>query len=446
MVSRRSVIETLGGAAIGAACVGLPSFAGAGSPSFQENVRVAPGSSLTLTAAQLQPPASSPRTLLLLGYSPPRQGRIATVESTSRFPSLVYTPQQGFTGVDAFDVRYHADGSVLTTRVVVTVEAGGAAAMAFPSLGPRSGLPFWSGGAEAGGVADLESLRNRPADIVTVFGKRSSWFEVRGGTPESSTLDGWFGGSFAQFCDGPVPMVLSYAYFPSNAGVGGRAGYAAAARGAYDAAWKSWSAKLKLLRQRRPTMPVPVIRPGWEANVNSYPWRVSDTDPGTYRAVWQRLVTILRADHPDAPICWCPLKRSALPYPLASYWPGADYVDLVGVDYYARNMTPPPVSVTAFRAFADSGTATEPCGINRWLEFAQTNGKPLCLPEWGIVLAGSRSPGAHGDAPAFLDGMWGFLSDNREAIAFENYFDIGLNWLSPRAAPRSRQRYQDLWS
>lgn len=334
---------------------------------------------------------------------------------------------------------------------VTAVDSGVAEAAAFSNwgAGPRSALPFWSGaGLNERTISDIEDLRGRLADLALVFGPREDWDDVQGGTPNSTTLNGWFGGEFKnQYLTGRT-LILSFPYFPIS-GASYKAAYTAAAAGNYDLYWRRWSAKLKLIRQANPSMRLPVIRPGWEMNKLSFPWGISDTPPATYIGVWQRLANILRADHPDAPICWCGLKNSNLPNDLGAYWPGTSYVDLVGLDYYARGMNPVPTSAANFTTYANKGTEDDPIGINKWLAFARKRGKRLCVPEWGVVEPSPEKPDGHSDVPEFIQGMWNFFSANAgqsaNKLAFEAYFNHEENSLDPVNAPLSRQRYRNLW-
>ena len=385
----------------------------------------------------------------------PLHGSVGAVDGRVR-----YAPVSGFTGTDGFTFTLSDGRKTSTGLATVTVRPTGAAIVTVPAgdpgpaggtagdvwnAGPRSRLPFWSGASQSG-VADTEGLRGRPLDLVTVFGSRDTWFDVQGGTPGGTTLDGWFAGYFAQYYAAQQAMVLSYPYFPSTAGAKGKAAYTAADKGAYDDYWRAWSRKLRLLRKARPGLPAPIIRPGWEMNGSaSYPWYIDDTDPDLYKAVWQRLIAILRADHGDAPICWCTLKGNHLPNKTSVYYPGDAWVDLVGVDYYANSMNPVPTSAAAFAAYAALGSADDPKGLYQWLAFAQKRGKKLCLPEWGIALASGDLDGAHGDVPEFVQGMWEFIAANQGKIAFESCFNQGRNYLSPGEAPKSRQRYRDRW-
>ena len=416
------------------------------------SVDVVPGEVMTFTWQLVVPEDVAGFSPALVGYTLPISGdvKISGADKTApNFPLVSYmspTMPDAVSGLpigDDFFTIYVTSGDIyLRIGIVIYVNPNGAALPSYNKAGP-----YALSGASQSGVADTENLRGHAAESVTVFGSRNTWFDVQGGTPGGTTLDGWFAGYFAQYYAAQRAMVLSYPYFPSNAGAKGRAAYTAAGKGAYDDYWRAWSRKLRLLRKARPGLPAPIIRPGWEMNGSaSYPWYIGDTDPGLYKAVWQRLIAILRADHGDAPICWCTLKGNHLPNKTSVYYPGDAWVDLVGVDYYANSMNPVPTSAAAFAAYAALGSADDPKGLYQWLAFAQKRGKKLCLPEWGIALASGDLDGAHGDVPEFVQGMWEFIAANQGKIAFENCFNQGRNFLSPSEAPKSRQRYQALWS
>jgi hypothetical protein len=100
-----------------------------------------------------------------------------------------------------------------------------------------------------------------------------------------------------------------------------------------------------------------VVRFGHEANGNWYPWsaassgpRASNSSPEEYVAAWRYVVARERALPGKSNIrwFWCPnatdaTSASGQTFPLERYWPGAQWVDLVGCDGYNE-----PQSWTSF--------------------------------------------------------------------------------------------------
>lgn len=70
---------------------------------------------------------------------------------------------------------------------------------------------------------------------------------------------------------------------------------------------------------------------------------------------------------------------------MRTVWPGDQYVDAAGPDYYDFNQNPDR-----------SAASGEPIGINTWVGFVAGKGKPLAVPEWALHTPDS------GDNQAFI--------------------------------------------
>ena len=103
--------------------------------------------------------------------------------------------------------------------------------------------------------------------------------------------------------------------------------------------------------------------------------------------------------------------------PLANYYPGNAYVDLIGIDAYdASGVTLPAVSdPTRFAALA-----AEPLGLNAARDFAVAQRKPLSIPEWGLAIPAPGNNGG-GDDPAYVTAMANFVESND--MAFQSFFN-----------------------
>ena len=77
-----------------------------------------------------------------------------------------------------------------------------------------------------------------------------------------------------------------------------------------------------------------------------------------------------------------------------------------------------------------------PHGLAFWTKFAKDHGKPLAIPEWGLVWSTHNHGGK--DNPHFIEQMHAFIHDVKNNVAFHCYFDINEsdhgNQLSPGAA------------
>ena len=226
-----------------------------------------------------------------------------------------------------------------------------------------------------------------------------------------------------------------------------------------------------------------IIRLGWEANnEGSYPWAATG-DGSSWRYCFQRWVDILNpvtdGSTTTSPIrqkrfliVWNMANKGTITYPIDNLWPGNDYVDIVGSQYYDRCPPVPAADRYTFEARLDTrGYSNNPAGPRAWLEYAKAKGKPWAVPEWGIggPREGCVEPGI--DNPYFIRKMYEFFWDNAADIAYEAYFneiggddaDFGtheLFALTPanppahatgyreyveRHNPRSAEMYRTLW-
>ena len=121
--------------------------------------------------------------------------------------------------------------------------------------------------------------------------------------------------------------------------------------------------------------------------------------------------------------------------PLADYYPGDAYVDIVGIDLYdvsPQGALPPVGSPARWPALA-----SEPLGLDTVEAFALAHHKPLSIPEWGTV-----GTTATGDDPGYVTGMARFVATHD--VAFQSWFDAGHDGVLPLSAakaPRSLRAY-----
>lgn len=121
-----------------------------------------------------------------------------------------------------------------------------------------------------------------------------------------------------------------------------------------------------------------------------------------------------------------------LPIPLADYYPGNAYVNIVGVDAYdtAPSASLPPPSPSRWRALS-----SEPLGLLSVARFAAVHGKPLSIPEWG-------TQANVGDDGLYVAEMARLILTHD--VAYQSWFDSGSDGVLPltsSAAPRSLAAY-----
>jgi hypothetical protein len=227
------------------------------------------------------------------------------------------------------------------------------------------------------------------------------------------------------------------------------------------------------------------LRPGWEFNRvsgNTYPWHAQG-DGATWRECFKRWVDVLnpvidatvspRVRQKNFHIVWNVGNIGNFPYPIENLWPGDDYVDVVGSQFYDRC---PPVAdgdLADWQArLVKKDEWGNPAGPLAWLAFAKSKGKKWAVPEWGI--AGPRDvcslPGVDNDY--FIRKMFELFQEHAADLAFEAYFNghgyandslgthklfsPGPNFPDPsvegylayvqRYNPKSATAYRQLWS
>ncbi len=239
---------------------------------------------------------------------------------------------------------------------------------------PRvSGLPWGSGvnGSSAENAAFTSWRGNRKLDVRTVFLGIQDWAHMASSTGAFSSLVN--GGSGR--------LVAAIGMLPkSHAGQ-----LAQCASGQFDPQIRAiTTGMLNNGAQGAANLGKPVIiRLGWEANnEGSFPWAATG-DGASWRNCFQRWVNILNPVGSTGSrqkrflIVWNMANRGTITYPIDNLWPGDDYVDIVGSQYYDRCAPLPAGDKYAFEARMNARThSNNPAGPRAWLEYAKAKGKP----------------------------------------------------------------------
>jgi hypothetical protein len=124
--------------------------------------------------------------------------------------------------------------------------------------------------------------------------------------------------------------------------------------------------------------------------------------------------------------------------PLANYYPGDAYVNIIGVDAYDTGCpaAPPPASAATFASVANN-----PEGLLAVSAFAQQNGEPMSIPEWATS-SPTGSPPGYGDDPYYVAGIGQYVASSSN-FSFQTWFDAGDNGVLElsSANPKSLQAY-----
>lgn len=321
-------------------------------------------------------------------------------------------------------LRELAAGAAIATVPACTTEApaanngagapsGGVMPLAAQSSsGFRSGLP-WRSGVASWRPEEFAEWRGRPLDMLTTFSTFITWDEIEQlGRPETM---------LGALLDRPEQIVVSFGMFPRKDGPVPRdepALWKDAAQGSYD---EHWERAVRYLRQQRDRDDY-VFRPGWEWNsAKSYPWGIVDEQwAEAYQATFRRLVGIIKTTFPGAKIDWCSLKKGQSKKKIDLFYPGDDVVDYIGQDRYDRYPSA-PTHEAWIKAQDQTDRNGGPLGIRAWLRYAQSKGKPMSIPEWGVWSKGAG--GGAGDNPLFIQQMFAFFTANAESIGYECYFN-----------------------
>ena len=105
--------------------------------------------------------------------------------------------------------------------------------------------------------------------------------------------------------------------------------------------------------------------------------------------------------------------------PPAEYYPGNTYVDIIGVDFYDQTCTSSPLPAPS--PSAATLVVDEPLGLETIGSFAEQNGKPLSIPEWGTK---SAAENGNGDDPYYVTAVAQYIEQDGD-FAFQSWFDTG---------------------
>jgi hypothetical protein len=155
-----------------------------------------------------------------------------------------------------------------------------------------------------------------------------------------------------------------------------------------------------------------IIRLAWEMNGDWYPDHVPATHAGDAKWVrfWRKTVTAMRSVPGQRfRFDWCP-NNGYRDIPLADYYPGNRYVDIIGDDAYDSGVE---AGLPRWSTVYD-----RPSGLRDIIRFAQAHGKPISLPEWGIAPRSVALSG--GDDPAYVRGIANVVAHHD--VAFQSYF------------------------
>ncbi|CAO5252152.1 conserved hypothetical protein [Frankia sp. AgKG'84/4] len=289
-------------------------------------------------------------------------------------------------------------------------------------------VPGGLSGISAGSLSEVrawEQFRGSPVDVIVTFSDRSGWAGI---------TQPWLGTSAERFAGFTGIWVISQPFFPTDGG-----DIASCAAGAYDERWRQFGDWL--VRQGRGAS---IVRPAWEFNGAWFPWSVSK-DRTNWVPCFRQVVTSIRATAPQVRIDWTFNAHNTDAF---EYYPGDEYVDIVGVDTY--DQWPANKDEATFTAQCE-----QPTGLCAGIAFARKHGKQFSVPEWGLVgtsdTGASKVGQAGGDNPVYISMMHKTMYDNADILAYEAYFNDDLpnnvhsSLINPTTHPKGAALYAQLW-
>lgn len=169
------------------------------------------------------------------------------------------------------------------------------------------------------------------------------------------------------------------------------------------------------------------IRLGWEQNGDWFRWHATSATATQWVQCFQHAYTAFKSVSPNFVIAWNPNKSTDMSgFDSRTTYPGDSYVDVIAVDWY--DMYPNnPDQATWDANYNMTENGGSPVGIGAYIAFADSHGKPLAFPEWGLNTENSF------DNPFYITKM----ADTFDALRaqgklyWESYFNLAPDPNSP---------------
>jgi hypothetical protein len=167
------------------------------------------------------------------------------------------------------------------------------------------------------------------------------------------------------------------------------------------------------------------LRIGWEFDGSWFPWSATSSGAeASYAAYFQQIVTAMRSVPGEAfQFVWNPdaVAFTDSGDSVQAAYPGNAYVDVIGLDAYDQTWA-------TLQTPANAWSSTLLPALTAAQKFASSLGKPLALPEWGVII---RSDGhGLGDDPNYINHMVSWMETASNDVAYEAYFDYDASGLN----------------
>ncbi len=206
-----------------------------------------------------------------------------------------------------------------------------------------------------------------------------------------------------------------------------RRSLARAATGAFDHYWRACAQRLAAFRPQDARMH---IRTGWEFNTGDFPWAAKGREAAFIDA-FRRFSDTFRAVSPRFMIEWnCNHTGEVDP---EKAWPGADWVDVIGMDFYWNPQWTARDPARAWEWMLD-----QPLRLRWHQAFAAAQGRPTAYSEWGVTT---------NEAGPYLERAKAWFDSHD--VLFHTYWDADSAFpgrLSGGDRPRSAEAFTRLFS
>jgi len=184
---------------------------------------------------------------------------------------------------------------------------------------------------------------------------------------------------------------------------------------------------------------------GHEFNTDWFPWGTKLIGDDAYVKAFRHVRDVFMS-RPGAAFVfdWTSVPGEA--NPLGAY-PGDDYVDIVGSDFYDRDWEFGPWQSGDWYVRRWEKFLAQPWGLDWLAQFARERGKPISFGEWGLVTRDSDA-NAGGDNPYFVEQLFAWMASNN--VTYQAYHNSDNPDLSHRLddgdLPASADAYRDFLS
>lgn len=299
------------------------------------------------------------------------------------------------------------------------------------------------------GVADFGEWMGRTPYYAEDFLEQNTWVDLEGG----NRLSEWENTAFSD------KMLLATYPFPKSGG-----SLSAAANGDYNNHYRQLGENLIAAGMENAA-----IRFGHEFNGGWYIWSVGNANNSDhlqkcldFAEAFRQFVTTLRSiEGQQFEFVWNP-STSIWGVDLEAAFPGRDYVDFIGIDHYDQTWAQSggkPIYGPEYES-ADNAERLRRqqlawsvqvndgnWGLNMIANFAEDQGVPLGICEWGLALRSDGMGG--GDNPYFLEMMYEWIENNN--VAWHVYFNVSASdgdhdLYDTVVFPQSSARFNELWN